>query len=76
MSEEIFTISKNLIRAKALKEMAEERLEDIKREEKVYKIVEQYYEVIKELITALMYCDGFKTLSHKMLIFYLDVVHF
>jgi len=72
MDKEIFRISKNLKRAKALKEMAEERYEDIKNERKVYKIVEQYYEIIKKLITALMYSEGFKTLSHKALIHYLE----
>jgi len=34
-------------------------------------IVEGYYEIIKELITALMSADGWKTLSHEMLIGYL-----
>ncbi len=72
MSEEIFKISKNTVRAEALKEMAVERLEDIKKEDKIYKIVEQYYEIIKELITAIMYSDGFKTLSHKSLKLYLE----
>lgn len=71
MSDEIFKISKNQIRAKSLVEMAEERLADINTEAKTYKIVEEYYEIIKELITALMYLNGFKTLSHKMLIVYL-----
>ncbi len=72
MNEEIFKISKSIGRAKALKEMAQERFSDIKKEKKIYKIIEQYYEVIKELITALMYLDGFKTLSHKMLLYYLE----
>jgi len=72
MNEEVFSITKNPVRAKALKDMAEERLIDIKKEDKAYKILEQYYEIIKELITAIMYLDGFKTLSHKTLIFYLE----
>src|SRR3989344_2874575 len=72
MDEEIFRITKNLIRAKSLKEMALERLDDIKHEKKPYKIVEQYYEIIKELITSLMYSDGLKTLSHKSLIYYIE----
>lgn len=33
--------------------------------------MEEYYEIIKELITSLMYIDGFKTLSHKLLVEYL-----
>ncbi|GBE20163.1 hypothetical protein BMS3Abin17_00899 [archaeon BMS3Abin17] len=72
MSEEIFIISKNPIRAKALLDMAKERLEDIKKETKTYKIIEQYYEVAKEIIISLMYSNGFKTLSHKLLIEYLE----
>ena len=72
MDEEIFRISKSIARARSLKYMAEDRLADIKHENKPYKIVEEYYEVIKELITALMYADGYKTLSHKSLILYLE----
>jgi len=72
MDEIIFKISKNSLRKESLIEMAKERFEDIKKESKIYKIVEEYYEIIKELITALMYQDGFKTLSHKMLIVYLQ----
>ena len=52
--------------------MAKERFEDINKESKTYRIVEEYYEVIKELISALMYLNGFKTLSHKMLVIYLE----
>ena len=72
MDEEIFRISISAARAKSLKYMADDRLADIKHEEKPYKLVEQYYEIIKELITSLMYADGYKTLSHKSLILYLE----
>ena len=72
MKDEIFKISKNEIRARSLVDMASDRFKDIDKESKIYKIVEEYYEVIKELITALMYIDGLKTLSHKMLIVYLE----
>ena len=34
-------------------------------------VVEGYYEVIKEGITALMAMDGYKTLSHEALVVYL-----
>lgn len=71
MNDNIFKISKNKIRARALLEMAKERLGDINKETKTYKIIEGYYEVIKELITVIMYIDGFKTLSHKSLVEYL-----
>ena len=72
MSEEIFKVTPNTIRATALLKMAKDRLGDISKETKTYKIIEQYYEVIKELITAIMYADGFKTLSHKSLIYYIQ----
>ena len=72
MEEEIFRVSKNKIRAKVIRDMEKERLDDLKSEKKTYKIVEQYFEVMKGLITALMYLDGFKTLSHKALISYME----
>lgn len=34
-------------------------------------IIEGYYEIIKELITAIMSVDGWKTTSHELLIGYL-----
>jgi len=71
MSKDMFRISKSPMRAKALLDLAEDRLNDIKKETKTYKIIEGYYEIIKELITSIMYSSGFKTLSHKMLIEYL-----
>lgn len=75
MDEEIFKITKNELRSRSLIDMARERFNDIKKESKVYKKIEEYYEIIKELITALMYSNGFKTLSHKMLIIYLEKNH-
>ena len=71
MDEEIFKISRDLNRGKMLREMALDRLKDLKDLKKNYKIIEEYYEIIKELITSIMYFDGFKTLSHKSLIYYL-----
>lgn len=38
-------------------------------------VVEDYYEIIKESITALMAFDGYKTLSHEVLISYLKRFH-
>lgn len=35
-------------------------------------VVEDYYEIIKEAATALMALDGYKTLSHEVLIGYLE----
>ena len=70
--DEIFGISKDKERAKDLFEMAKERLELLKLipKDKAYKIIEEYYEIIKELLTAIMYVDGYKTLSHIKLIEY------
>lgn len=34
-------------------------------------LTEEYYEIIKELITAIMSCDGWKTTSHEILVGYL-----
>jgi len=72
MDDEIFKISKDKERAKDLFDMAKERLELLKLipKDKAYKIIEEYYEIIKELLTATMYIDGYKTLSHIKLIEY------
>jgi hypothetical protein len=72
MDEEIFRIRKNRERARDLFRMAKERLEllELIPRDKTYKIVEEYYEIIKELLTAIMYLDGYKTLSHIKLIEY------
>lgn len=67
MEDEIFKINKDKARAEDLFVMANERLKDIipvLPRDKSYKIMEEYYEIILELLTALMYADGFKTLSH------------
>jgi len=74
MDEEVFSISKDVERAGDLFIMAKERLEIIKilPKDKPYKSIEEYYEIVKELLTAIMYCDGFKTLSHKKLINYFE----
>lgn len=34
-------------------------------------LTEAYYEIVKELITAIMNCDGWKTTSHELLVGYL-----
>ncbi len=74
MVEEIFRISKDKDRARDLFEMAKDRLELLKLipRDRAYKIIEEYYEIIKELLTAIMYLDGYKTLSHMKLIEYLS----
>ncbi len=77
MSEDIFKIRKDTERAKSIFELAKDRAELIKiyPKEKVYKIVEEYYESIKELIVSLMYSRGIKTLSHIKMIEWLGKEH-
>ncbi len=72
MMEDIFRISRDADRARDLLKMARERLGIIKilPRDKPYKIVEEYYEIVKEILTSIMYADGYKTLSHKKLIEY------
>jgi hypothetical protein len=65
---EIFKITKDERRANALINMAKNRYLSIKELKEPYRILEEYYEIIKELITSIMYKLGFKTLSHKALI--------
>ena len=64
---EIFKITKDEKRANALIEMARNRYKNMNFKEP-YRIIEEYYEIIKELITSFMYKQGWKTLSHKSLI--------
>lgn len=68
--DEIFKITKDERRAKALKEMAKNRLSNTSSLKEPYRIIEEYYEIIKELLTSFMYTQGYKTLSHKLLIEY------
>lgn len=65
---EIFKVTKDERRAQALKDLAKNRYKTINELKEPYRIIEEYYEIIKELITAFMYKDGFKTLSHKALV--------
>mgnify|MGYP001578600626 CR=1 FL=1 len=70
----IFKISKDVARANDLFEMTQERLNIIIKsipESVPYKILEVYYEISVQLITSLMYLEGYKTLSHVALIHFL-----
>ena len=72
--EEIFRISADIPRARDLIEMAKERLNIVIRSiprEVPYKFLEEYYETALQLITAIMYSEGFKTLSHIKAIEYM-----
>jgi hypothetical protein len=60
--------------AKSILRMIKVRMKELEtkdRKEFASLIVEDYYEIIKEAITALMAIDGYKTLSHEVLIGYL-----
>jgi len=68
--DDIFKITKDERRANALQEMAKNRLSAMSSLKESYRIIEEYYEIIKELLTSFMYLQGFKTLSHKALVEY------
>lgn len=51
--------------------LIEERIQTQDKIKMAALIIVDYYEVIKELITAIMLIDGWKTLSHKDLIDYI-----
>lgn len=73
MKEEI-KISPDKETARAILKMVQTRKEFIESADKnKYPsiIAEGYYEIIKELITALMRVDGYKTLSHESLVRFL-----
>jgi len=74
VKDEVRKIKPNKEIARSLLKMAQIRLMEVK-EKNIDKfaslIIEDYYEIIKECIVALMSIDGLKTLSHKVLIIYL-----
>ena len=61
--------AKNILKMIAL---IEERLQNQDNERMAALIIVDYYEIIKELITAILLIDGYKTLSHKDLLEYLQ----
>lgn len=72
----LIKITPNKERVKSILKMVgliEDRIKSQKKNKFVPLTLADYYEVIKELITALLLCDGFKTLSHKELIDYLKL---
>ena len=72
--EGIFKISKDFERAKDLLVMAVERKEVIIKsipKSVPYKLLEEYYEIAVQLITSIMYSEGYKTLGHIELIDFL-----
>lgn len=68
-------VAKDLETAQSLMGMMRVRLNSIKKfdpEEESSLIVENYYEIIKEAITAIMAIDGYKITSHEALVTYLN----
>ncbi len=60
--------------ARSILKMIKIRLKEVETKDRVKftsLVVEDYYEIIKEGITALMAIDGYKTLSHEVLVGYL-----
>ena len=51
--------------------LIEERIKSQDKTKMAALIITDYYEIIKELITAIFLIDGYKTLSHKDLIDYI-----
>lgn len=72
-SPNVSKITPDKEKAKSLLQIVELRERDLKTkgEEFTTLIVEGYYEIVKELITALMSIDGYKTVSHELLVGYL-----
>src|SRR3989344_804970 len=60
-------------KARSLLQIIKLREKDLKTksEEFTTLIVEGYYKIVKELITALMSIDGYRTVSHELLVGYL-----
>lgn len=72
---QIIKIQPDKERARSLIKLARLRYEKIKtfnEEKESALIAEGYYEVAKELMTAILFTDGCKTLSHKDLLEYLE----
>ena len=76
---EIIKITPDKERAKSILKMTcliEERIKIQNKEKMAALIITDYYEIIKELITAILLIDGYKILSHKDLIDYLKEKYF
>ena len=73
-TDRIFKTKPDRFRSEDLIEMAIERIQIIipsTPKETPYRFLEEYYEIAVQLITALMYREGLKTLDHLSLIEYL-----
>ncbi len=72
-SDQVSRISPDKERARSLLQVVALREKDVSSKDPILAslIIEDYYEIIKELITAILFIDGFKTTSHELLIGYL-----
>ena len=72
---DLIKITPDKERAKSLLKiisLIENRIKKEDKKEMTALIISDYYEIIKELITAILLVDGFKTLNHKDLFEYLE----
>lgn len=76
LEEDVYRREKDIGEAKSLLRMAKVRKEDNERreidEDNVPLIVETYWEITKQLITALLNLDGYKSYSQECLLSYLE----
>ncbi len=71
--ENLMRIKPDKERARSLVKLAQLRFEKIKtfnEDTESSLIIEGFYEICKELITSILFADGYKTLGHKELIEY------
>ncbi len=71
-------VKKNPEQARSLVELAKRRLESVeKRKDYEYPqlLIEDYYETIKELVSALIAIHGYKSYSHECLISFIRQFH-
>ena len=76
---DLIKVSPDKEKAKSILKMVsliEERIKQQNPEKMTALIIADYYEIIKELITAILLIDGYKTLSYKDLIDYIKENHF
>ena len=71
-AKSVSKITPDLEKARALLKLIQLREKNIEimADDMITLVVESYYEIIKELITGIMSADGYKTVSHEMLIAY------
>jgi hypothetical protein len=78
MEDKLIKVSIDLEKAKSILrmvELREKRIEAYSSKNFGSLLVEDYYEIIKELATALLCLEGYKTLSHKALFKYIYDKH-